>query len=455
MQSNAKCQLLLVLSLISSDTSIMIEFLPNEILLIIFSNLESKDLINVSEVSRRFHSIATDPLLWRHFNIGELFSIEEQINLLRLPRFQKLKSFELNNSDINGEVDPNYTIENINNILKLLGDMDIEMVTFRMFDFRGLDPKLLSEVVTDTKSVRLEANTLGDLEEEQLVEILENIPGGSIKYLQLDHVVLYNICPKKLARAINSLEALYCEYCFYSPEQLSEMFRDMSEDTKLSIFSCRTTTSLSSLAPATLAQALNNLECEAANFSAEQMSELFLQMSTETRVSSMFLAGPDTPESPLVQAIPANVLSSALGQLEEFSAPQLEFTPAQIKTVLDIVATESSKLRRIDLGSTHQPPLANMDLGTLRKVIYKIENNAFKLLIQDKVIELYDETIWSMREELRAKKQELCVSRRGQGVVTRGRLQLPSKHASYHRFKARASSKRTMKPRIHVKIKAL
>ena len=162
-----------------------------------------------------------------------------------------------------------------------------------------------------------------------------------------------------------------------------------------------------------------------------------------------------TPESPLVQAIPASVLSSALGQLEEFSAPQLEFTPAQIKSVLDIIAPESSKLKRIDLGSTHQPPLANMDLGTLKKVIYKIENNAFKLLIQDKVIELYDETIWSMREELRAKKQELCVSRRGQWVVTRGRLQLPSKHASYHRFKARASSKRTMKPRIHVKVKAL
>ena len=109
----------------------MFEFMPDEILLRVFNNLNHKDLINVSEVSRRFFSIATDPTLWRSFYIGELFSTEEQIKLLGLPRFQKLKCFEISNTDINGErdEDPDYTTENMNKILKLLADIDLEKVT--------------------------------------------------------------------------------------------------------------------------------------------------------------------------------------------------------------------------------------------------------------------------------------------------------------------------------------
>ena len=462
----------------------MFEFLPNEILLRVFTNLNHKDLKSVSQVSRRIFTIATDPSLWREFYIGELFSTEEQIKLLGLPRFQKLKSFEISNTDINGEPDedPDYTAENMNKILKLLTEIDLEIVTFRMFDFKGIDQKLLSEVVRNTKIVRLEANRHRDLAENQLLEILENIPGGKVRYLQFDHVDFYNICPSKVARAINGVDAFASEYCVFTPEQVYKIFQEMSGDTKLKIFSSsyHVRSFLSSVAPRMLALALNNLEylylgSEGGNLSSEQMFEFFLQMSNETRLQRVFLTGPDSPGSPLLQTIPANILSGAIHQLEAFVAPQLLFSPGQTKSVMETIAMETSSIKRIDLGSTTAPTLSNIELATLRKIMNKIENNAFKFLVQNKVIETYDETIRGLREELREREEtqvelnrmrrqlrrqseeitrrlHVRVQRLVDRAVTRGKIQRPSKSASYNRFKAKASSKKTLKQKLHVKI---
>ena len=459
----------------------MLNNLPDEILLKVFSDLRNKDLINVSEVSKRTFSVATDPTLWRDFNFKESFSTEKQINLLRLPRFRKLKSFEISNTDINGELDesPDYSVDNIQEILKLLIGINLEVVTFRMFDFKEIDPKILSEVVRNTTSVRLEANSLGDLSENQLLQILINIPGGKVKNLQVNHVNFYNICPSKVAKAINSLEAYSSEFCLYSPEQISKIFLEISVETKLKTFSCssHTRSFLRSVEPGILSEALNNLEnlfigSEGGSFSSEQMFEFFLKMSQKTRLQRICLMGPDNPGSPLLQTIPANILSGAIQKLEAFVAPELLFSPGQTKCILDAISMESSRMKRIDLGSTNRPTLTNVEFESLRKIVSKVEDNTFKSLIQIKIIETYNETIRSLREEVQRKIEEAQKNQirienlrrrkhkeimkmlhfKVDRAITRGKIQLPSKSASYNRFKAKSSAKRSSKPRLHVKV---
>ena len=459
----------------------MLNNLPDEILLKIFSVLKNKDVINVSEVSKRTFSVATDPNLWRDFNFRESFSTEKKMNLLRLPRFRKLKSFEITNTDINGELDenPDYSVENIQEILKLLIEIDLEVVTFRMFDFKEIDPKILSGVVRNTTCVRLEANSLRDLTEIQLLQILENIPGGKVKNLQVNHVNFYNICPSKVAKAIISLEAFSSEFCLYSPEQVGKMFLEMTGETKLKTFSCYShcRSFLSSVEPRILSTALNNLKylfigSESSNFNSEQMFDFFLKMSQRTRLQRVGLMGPDNPGSPLLQTIPADILSGAIQRLEAFVAPELHFSPGQTKSILDAIAMESSRMKRIDLGSTIWPTLTNLELGSLRKIVNKIEGNTFRSLIQIKIIETYNETIRSLKQEVLRKQEEAQVTlhmiekmRRRKHLeimkvlhikvnraVTKGKIPLPSKSASYNRFKAKTTAKRSSKPRLHVKV---
>jgi len=50
---------------VDNDTTVTIQHLPNEVLLQVFGCLTPFELVRVSSVSRRWHSVATDPTLWR------------------------------------------------------------------------------------------------------------------------------------------------------------------------------------------------------------------------------------------------------------------------------------------------------------------------------------------------------------------------------------------------------
>ena len=65
----------------------MFESLPNETLIEIFKNLNHTELLRVSEVSKRFYDNATDPSLWKNFDISSRPS-DNKIKLLKLSRFQ-------------------------------------------------------------------------------------------------------------------------------------------------------------------------------------------------------------------------------------------------------------------------------------------------------------------------------------------------------------------------------
>ena len=88
------------------------------------------------------------------------------------------------------------------------------------------------------------------------------------------------------------------------------------------------------------------------------------------------------------------------------------------------------------------------------------------------VIETYNKTIRSQKQEALRKQEEAQVTlhmiekmRRRKHLeimkvlhikvnraVTRGKIQLQPKYASYNRFKAKTTAKRSSKPRLHVKV---
>ena len=76
----------------------MSQTLPNETLIEIFKNLSHSELLKVSEVSKRFYDAATDPSLWKDFNISNR-SLEDKIKILQLSRCKKLKTLKLRDSD--------------------------------------------------------------------------------------------------------------------------------------------------------------------------------------------------------------------------------------------------------------------------------------------------------------------------------------------------------------------
>ena len=96
----------------------MFQTLPTETFIEIFRNLNHRELLKVSEVSKRFFDVATDTGLWKDFDISQR-SLDDKIKLLQLPRFKKLKTLTLTNSD--GGVN--------NQILQILMKIDLKKLS--------------------------------------------------------------------------------------------------------------------------------------------------------------------------------------------------------------------------------------------------------------------------------------------------------------------------------------
>ena len=390
--------------------------LPNETLLHIFQYLRHKDLANVSEVSHRFYEVATDPNLWKYFDSlpsSSGASFVGKMKMLCLPRFSKLSSFNISNQNL----------EPISNraILENLANLSLDKLHFELYNFRDINKELFLKVVLNTKSVRLEAQNHGDLEQHLLSDFLENITGSKLKHLQLDHIDFFKIDPKIVGQAINSLESFSSEFCIFRPNQVTEIFRQMSEEaTKMKSLKFLSSSSYNMMSflervPALhLSRGVNKLETldlgsEFGNLNADQMFEMFAQMSVKTNLRRVHLVGPDSDD---IRVVPAETLAEAASKIEEFIAPRFEFSLAQMKSVIVAVAKESSPIRKLDLGSTYGPRLRKVDIGTLQKVLNKIEMNDFKLLMLMRSIESRNEMVLNAEEVysdlVEIRKRKLC-----------------------------------------------
>jgi len=94
-----------------------------------------------------------------------------------------------------------------------------------------------------------------------------------------------------------------------------------------------------------LSKALNKLEVVEINLSnigLDHALEFFRQMSRETNLKTVFLYVEETYPS-----IPAKILSRGINKLESFIAFDIQFTSFQLKTILDDMAKDSSKLKKL------------------------------------------------------------------------------------------------------------
>ena len=386
----------------------MIQTLPNEILFEIFRNLDYNDLMRLSLVSKSLNDIATHSSLWKDFDLSGR-TLEEQIKLLQLPRFQRLNSLTLTNTRC-----PCWNSEDIkdlgqreNEILKLLMGIELEELKFKRFNFEAVNRELLANVVSKVKVVRLNAH--GDLEQDKLSEILQQIPGGKIRDFQLEHVDFSGIGAQKVEKAVNSLEIFCSDLCHFEESQIIETFGKMSRETKLRKLFFRTD-SLKEVPPTVLSKALNKLQvlflvpAHGGNvLSSGQLVEFFNEMSKPTNLQKVVLTIPEA-ELGSVQSVSAGILTKATNKLQAFMAPGLRFSESQIKAILTNIAKGTSLIRHLNLGPMNELNFSEVDLDNLRSVIKKIKSDTilsrrFKRSLQGQINFARLEEIMKLEEE--------------------------------------------------------
>ena len=296
----------------------MFQALPNEILLEIFKNLTHTDLLKVSQVSKRFNESATDSSLWKGYDMNKR-SLDEKIQLLKLPRFQKLKSLTLTSTTCNCGNAENLGKKE-NEILELLMRIDLEEIKLKRFNFDSIDKGLLADVIRKTKNVKLNAH--GDLELDKLNEIMEKIPGGKIENLVLEHVDFSGIDSRTVAKAINSLQVFCSDFCYFELSQIMETFEEMSLQTHLRNLFLQTDF-LKNVPAKIISQALNKLELlclvsKEDSLTSDQMTELFGAMAHQTSLQKLVLTLPDAREGSFT-SVPADILTRAISKLHKNS----------------------------------------------------------------------------------------------------------------------------------------
>ena len=357
----------------------MLQYLPNEVILMVFQNLELKDLINVTEVCKTFYQLGTDPTLWENYDDISSKSLSEMMVLLSLPRFKNLRLIEFSGRNNEGFYSPN----NFNKLLRAIMNTNIASLCFSNFFLpRDIDKDLLAELISNTSEVIISPESNNDFGKAQLRKIMEKIPGGEIKHLHLNNIHL-NIDPHLVAKAVNSLEIFDYVYCSHHPSVIKEIFIEMSKSSKLKdlTFAFRKNIFIDHIQPEIFVRALSNLESlrfdNEINFSLEALKLLFYKISEgQTKLQKLVLLGPDTID--LFRCIPSSILGKAINNLETFMAPRLIFTTDQLESILSGMKLESSKLKKIDLGkgklSTDTVGLAN-----IKEVLSKLDKKDLRM----------------------------------------------------------------------------
>ena len=228
----------------------MCQKLPNEIFFKIFKNLSHTDLLKVSEVSKRFCGIATDPSFWKDFDISQR-TLNDKIHLLQLSRFKRLKTITLTTTT--------HDCRDENKILELLMNIDLEELRLENFIFKKIDKKLLSSVICKTKAVKINVYDK-DIELQKLgTEIIEKIPGGNIKELRLNQMDFSGIDPPTLAKSINSLQFFWSSHCIFDQSQMMETMEEILRETNLDTLYL-TAETLINVPARILSKALNKME---------------------------------------------------------------------------------------------------------------------------------------------------------------------------------------------------
>ena len=371
-----------------------LDWLPTEILVKVLQCLGFQDLLRVSEVSKKLHSLATDPLLWKLFEPNDDLEPDTLVSLLQLDRFRKLETLHLCQGKKSWSV-------KVVEIFEGISKLELKHLTIQHFDLTSLHPSLLSKVVNNTKNVYL--NHCVDVTDEQIVRTVEDMAENSkVKGLQVERKDLSKIESKILSKAINSLENFYSLRCDYSKEQLDDIFEEMATNTSLKELSIFADNGLEKVAPGTLAMAFNNLNSIYIGHSLtpEQLLCFFQQLSSSrSSIKKLLFMFKDSYQQ-LLSFIPSDILAKSLNKLDTVVMPNLMLTNTQMEEILDGVAKSSSNVKILDLGKNIIPDIS---LDMLKNIVMKLDPNSFKLHLQGKILEIYENTLESLKQNLREK----------------------------------------------------
>ena len=114
----------------------------------VFQKLEFNDLINVSEVSKTFYELGTDPSLWERYDISSK-SLREKMVLISLPRLKNLKSIEFSGRN----AVEFYSPDSLNKLLEAMMNMNFVNLCFSNYFPRDVDKDLLADLITKTREV--------------------------------------------------------------------------------------------------------------------------------------------------------------------------------------------------------------------------------------------------------------------------------------------------------------
>jgi len=449
-----------------------LERLPTEILVKVLECLGFQDLLKVSEVSKKLHSLATDPMLWKSFEPSDYLQPEALLAILQLERFSKLETLHLNQ----GKKSLNAEIKNLQvvKIFQSIESLELKHLTIHHFDLTSLDPSLLSRVLNNTECVSL--NHCVDVSDEQMVRTVEEMTEKSkVKGLQVERRDFSRIESKSLSKAINSLENFYSLGCEYSNEQLDDIFEAMATDTNLKDLSLFAVNGLERVLPGTFAKAFNNLESIYIGhpLTPGQLFGFFEQLSSSKSCLKKLLFMFKDSYQQLLAFIPSDVLSKGLNKLDTVVMPNLMLTNTQIKEMLEGVARSSSCVKSLDLGKNNIPELG---LDMLKNIVTKLDPNSFKLHLQGKILEIYENTLESLKKNLmekwvrqaelqveskrlkekeKALKSRLSLARKLKNMNGRLKVTVCKKSKLSSSFRFSAKSRILKKTKIVLKVKLL
>jgi len=373
--------------------------LPVEFLMKVLEYLGFKDLMKVSVVSKKLHSLATDPVLWKAFDLepSDYQNHEALLAILQLDRFSKLETLHLcQEMEPSGVKKPDCQVVKI---FTSIEKIELKHLTIQHFDLTSLNSHLLSRVLNKTENVFL--NHCVDIDDEQIVRTIEDMAEQTkVKTLQVESMDLSRIESKSLSRAINCLENFFSLGSKYSEEQLENIFETMATGSNLknvAVFA-----DLKTVSPATLAKAMNNVESIIIGHSLapDQLVSFFQELASKSSLKKLFFMFKDSHHH-LLANIPANILSKGLNKLDTVVMPHLMLTNNQMEKMFEGVVKDSSNIKSLDLGKNRIP---DVSLDMLKNVNTKLDLNSFKIRLQRKILEISENKLESMMRNLMEKK---------------------------------------------------
>eukprot|EP00092_Neocalanus_flemingeri_P037026 GFUD01040309.1.p1 GENE.GFUD01040309.1~~GFUD01040309.1.p1 ORF type:complete len:544 (-),score=116.02 GFUD01040309.1:15-1646(-) len=231
-----------------------LQLLPPETLFRIFNCLNFSDLKAVVQVCRMMREIGEDPTLWKALKLLEVHP-DDLMTVLGLPRLSKIEHIKI--SDRNS-------------------------------------PRASRGWWTDPMSM--------------VDEHVETLKLANLHILDISRCYLHDIDAKLLCEVLNNIEVVNANRANFSEEQLLEIFKGMSDSTRLKTLILNTnevlsdenyTLDLSHINPDLFAKALTKLQTvqiSHAGLTSDQLEALVKYMNKESKIVELGVAGNDVSE---------------------------------------------------------------------------------------------------------------------------------------------------------------